>query len=205
LNNCISQEFLQRVEGHYCSLCQEQHYLTSTDLATFETEAKYEHVYCYIRLSLRRAASANGILTCPQCNCIASNINHHQPIRLDDGLTYFRNTPQDVLGRSEGHQCSICFDDFNLCDTDLGTMDTEENCRHIFCHDCLLKHKRQRIKDRRTLECPICRAVSVDIIRHERRPCNEVEVITDESKSFCDWAMDTTSSRLSFKTQSPKN
>jgi hypothetical protein len=45
LNNCISQEFLQRVEGHYCSICREQHYLTSTDLATFETEAQCEHVY----------------------------------------------------------------------------------------------------------------------------------------------------------------
>jgi len=152
LNNCISQEFLQRVEGHYCSVCQEQHYLTSTDLATFETEAKCKHVYCYIRLSSRKAASANGILTCPQCNCIAPNINHHQPIRLDDGLTYFRNTPQVVLGCSEGHQCGICLDDFNLYDTDLGALDTEANCRHIFCHDCLLKHKRQRIKDRRTLD-----------------------------------------------------
>jgi hypothetical protein len=109
-------------------------------------------------------------------------------------LTYFRNTPQVVLGRSEGHQCGICFDDINLCDTDLETMDTEANCRHIFCHECLLIHKRQRIKDRRTLECPSCRAESVDIIRHERRPRNEVEVITDESKGCCDWAMHTTSS-----------
>ncbi len=88
--------------------------------------------YCFIRLSSRKAVSANGILTCPQCNCIASNINHHQPIRLDDGLTYFRNTPQVVLGRSEGHHCVICFEDFNIRDADLGTMDTEENCRHIF-------------------------------------------------------------------------
>ena len=77
LNNCISQEFLQQVEGHYCSICEEHHYLTSTDLATFETKAKCEHVYCYIHLSSRKAASANGNLTCPQCNCIASNINHH--------------------------------------------------------------------------------------------------------------------------------
>ncbi len=91
-NNRIPQEFLQRVQGHYCSICQEQHFLTSTDLATFETEAKCEHVYCYIRLSSRKAASAsaNGFLTCPQCNCIASDIIHHQPIRLDDGLGYLR-------------------------------------------------------------------------------------------------------------------
>ena len=46
-NNRIPQEFLQRVQGHYCSICQEQHFLTSMDLATFETEAKCEHVYCY--------------------------------------------------------------------------------------------------------------------------------------------------------------
>ncbi len=44
LNNCISQEFLQRVQGHYCSICCEQHYLTSTDLATFETGAQCEHI-----------------------------------------------------------------------------------------------------------------------------------------------------------------
>jgi len=138
--------------------------------------------------------SARTFKLCKNMSCIASNINHHQPIRLDDGVTYFRNTPQVVLGRSEGHHCVICFEDFNIRDADLGTMDTEENCRHIFCHDCLLKHKIQRIKERRTLECPICRAVSVDITCHERRPSNEVEVITDESKGCWDWAMDTTSS-----------
>jgi hypothetical protein len=44
------------------------------------------------------------------------------------------------------------------------------------------------------LECPSCRAVSVDIIRHERRPSNEVEVVTDETTDCCNWAMDTTSS-----------
>jgi hypothetical protein len=102
-NNRIPQEFLQRVQGHYCSICQEQHFLTSMDLVTFETEAKCEHVYCYIRLSSRKAASANGLLTCPQCNCIASDIIHHQPIRLDDGFSYLRNTPQTLLGRTEGH------------------------------------------------------------------------------------------------------
>ncbi len=109
LNNCISQEFLQRVEGHYCSIYREQHYLTSTDLATFETEAQCEHIYYYIHLSSRKRVSGNGNLTCPECKCIASNIIHHQPIRLDDGLPYFRNTPQDILGRSESHECGICF------------------------------------------------------------------------------------------------
>ena len=54
-NNRIPQEFLQRVQGHYCSICQEQHFLTSTDLATFETEAKCEHVYViYVLVQERR-------------------------------------------------------------------------------------------------------------------------------------------------------
>jgi hypothetical protein len=191
----ISQEFLQRVEGHYCWICREQHYLTSTDLATFETQGQCEHVYCFIRLCSRKAASADGVLTCPQCNCIASGIIHHQPIRLDDGFRYFRNTPQTLLGRNEGHLCGICLDDFNLCDTDLATMDTEANCQHVFCYHCLSQYKVEKIRTNRELTCPTCRAVSVDIIRHERRPLNEVEVIiTDEPNGCCDWAMDTTSS-----------
>ena len=133
---------------------------------TFETEAKCEHVYCYIRLSSRKAASAsaNGLLTCPQCNCIASDIIHHQPIRLDDGLGYLRNTPQTLLGRTEGHLCGICQDDFNLCDTDLATMDTDMNCRHIFCFHCLSQHQASKIELRQQLKCPLCNAVSVDII-----------------------------------------
>ncbi len=144
LNNGISQEFLQRVKGHYCSMCREQHYLTSTDLATFKTEAQCEHVYCYLCLSSRKSASGNGNLTCPECKCTALNIIHHQPIRLDDGLPYLRNTPQETLGRSEGHECGICFEIFKLSDADLGTMDTTELCRHICCYNCLLQHKRQR-------------------------------------------------------------
>ncbi len=107
----------------------------------FETEAQCEHIYCYIHLTSRKRVSGNGNLTCPECKCIASNIIHHQPIRLDDGFAYLRNTPQTLLGRCEGHQCGICFDDFNLCDADLATMDTDVNCRHIFCFPCLSRHK----------------------------------------------------------------
>jgi hypothetical protein len=33
----LSQAFLQQDQGHYCSICQEQHYLLSTDLVTFKT------------------------------------------------------------------------------------------------------------------------------------------------------------------------
>jgi len=186
LNNRISQEFLQRVKGHYCSICREQHYLTSTDLATFETEAQCTHVYCFTRLSSRKMASANGNLTCPECMCIASNIIDHQPIRLDDGLPYFKNTPQKVLGRSEGHFCSICHEDCFLCDTDLGTMDTTQPCTHIFCFNFLFQHKLNRMKNNQILKCPNCNVVSVDIICHERRPGNEVEVITDEPTGCCD-------------------
>jgi hypothetical protein len=172
-----------------------QHYLTSTDLATFETEAQCAHVFCYKSLRLRKRASDNGNLTCPECMCIASNIIHHQPIRLDDGYLYLNNIPQDVLGSSEGHQCGICFEEFKLRDADLEAMKTTKPwCNHIFCHDCLLKHKRQRNKDSRTLQCPICRAFYVDIICHEWQPSNEVEVVTDETTDCCNWAMDTTSS-----------
>ena len=193
-NNRFSQNFLQRDEGHFCFICQETHHLTSTNLTTLATEAQCAHVYCYIRLSSRKRVSENGNLTCPKCMCIALNIIHHKPIRLDDGLPYFRNTPQKELRSSEGHECGICFENFNLRDTDLGTMDTTKPCRHIFCHDCLLKHKLKRIKDNRHIKCPLCRAVSVDIIHHEKRPGNEVEVIKDAPTGYCDWAMDTTSS-----------
>ena len=136
-NNRISQAFLQWVEGHYCSIRREQHYLTSTDLATFETEAQCAHVYCYVSLQSRKTASVNGDLTCPECMCIALNIIHHQPIRLDDGFPYQRNILQEVLGRSEGHFCSICYEYCKLRDTDLGTIDTTEQCTHAFCFNCL--------------------------------------------------------------------
>ena len=61
-NNCISQHFLQRDEGHFCYLCREIHHLTSTNLATFATEAQCTHVYCFIRLSSRKRVSDNGNL-----------------------------------------------------------------------------------------------------------------------------------------------
>jgi hypothetical protein len=74
-------------------------------------------------------------------------------------------------------------------------MDTEANCRHIFCFHCLSQHKATKIGRNQELKCPLCNAVSVDIIHHERQPLNEVEVvIRDEPSGCCDWAMDTTSS-----------
>ena len=79
-------------------------------------------------------------------------------------------------------------------DTDLGSMDTTQKYTHIFCFNCLYQHKLNRIERHEILNCPICRAVSVDIIRHARRPSNEVEVMRDEPTGCCDWAMDTTSS-----------
>ena len=39
-NNRISQNFLQQDEDHFCFICQEIHHLTSTNLATFATEAQ---------------------------------------------------------------------------------------------------------------------------------------------------------------------
>jgi hypothetical protein len=191
-NNCISQAFLQQVKGHYCSICCEQHYLTATNLATFETEAQCAHVYCYVSLFSRKTASVNGDLTCPKCMCIALNIIHHRPIRLDNGFPYQRNILQEVLGRSEGHFCSICHKYCKLRDTELETMDTTEQCTHVFCFNCLSTYKRGRIEKKLILQCPNCRAVSVDIIHHEKWPSNEVEVITNEPTDCCNWAMDTT-------------
>ena len=132
-------------------------------------------------------ASGNGNLTCPECMCIASNIIHHQPIRLDDGFLYLRNISQKVLGKSEGHFCSICHEDFKLRDTELGTMDTTKPwCDHIFCFHCLSKCKHQRITEMNYSNAQIAGQL-------QRRPSIEVEVI-DEPTGCCDWAMDTTSS-----------
>ena len=101
---------------------------------------------------------------------------------------------QEVLVRSDGHFCSICHKNCKLRDTDLGTMDTTESCRRIFCFNCLSTYKRGRIEKILILQCPNCSAVSVDIIRHESRPSNDVEVTTNEPTDCSDWAMDTTSS-----------
>jgi hypothetical protein len=159
-NNRISQAFLQQVDGHYCSICCEQHYLTTTDLATFETEAQCGHVYCYVSLLLRETASINGDLTCPECMCIALNIIHHQPIRLDDGFPYQRNILQEVLGRSEGHVCSICHEYCKLHDTDLRTIDTTEQCTHVFFFNCLSTYKRGRIEKNLILHVGVYRVWS---------------------------------------------
>jgi hypothetical protein len=76
----LSQAFLQRRQGRYCSICQEQHYLLSTNLATFKTDdANCTHIYCYSRLSCMMNRQSDN-LKCPDCQCIASNIILHQPI-----------------------------------------------------------------------------------------------------------------------------
>ncbi len=110
------------------------------------TEAQCAHVYCYVSLQRRKTASINGDLTCPKCMCIALNIIHHQPIRLDDGFPYQRNILQEILGRSDSNFCSICHEWCKIRDTDLGTMDTTKQCPHVFCFNCLSTYKRGRIE-----------------------------------------------------------
>ncbi len=168
-NGRISQEFLQRIKGHYCLICHEQHYLTSTDLATFKTEAQCTHVYCYISLLSRMRTSRTKILTCPHCRCIATDIIHHQPIRLDDGVMYNRNISQEVLGQSEGHFCSICHIQCFLHDTFLGTFETTMPCKHNFCYECLSELKHLSIVGNKSLLCPNCRGVVDDIICYDKR------------------------------------
>ncbi len=119
----LSQAFLQRPKGHYCSICQEQHYLISTDLATLKTDANCTHIYCYARLSCMMNCQS-GNLKCPDCQCIATNITLHQPIRLNDAYEYNANIPQHVLGSHEGNTCSLCLETYSLCDNDLGTFDS---------------------------------------------------------------------------------
>jgi len=91
----------------------------------------------------------------------------HRPIRLDDGSPYQRrNVPQVVLGRSEGHECSICHKNPNLRDTDLGTLKTTLPCAHVFCFNCLESHENARLAWNLHINCPNCRDVGTDIIRH---------------------------------------
>ncbi len=127
----LSQAFLQRPQGHHCSLCQEQHYLLSTDLATFKTDANCTHICCYTRLSCMMNRQS-GNLKCPGCQYIATNIILHQPIRLNDGYAYNVNIPQHILGSHEGHACLICHDTYSLRDNDLGTLYSRGKCNHIF-------------------------------------------------------------------------
>ncbi len=82
-NRPISQDFLQQIQGHYCSICNEQHFLTSTNLATFETAANCTHVYCYLSISRMKMLHLNN-LTYPNCQCIATNIIHHTIISPSD-------------------------------------------------------------------------------------------------------------------------
>jgi hypothetical protein len=98
-----------------------------------------------------------------------------------------------VLGRSEGHECSICHENPNLCDTDLGTLKTTLPCAHVFCFNCLESHKNARLARNLHINCPNCRDVGTDIIRHVRWPIIEVELIPQEPTDCCDWAMDTMS------------
>ena len=188
----LSQAFLQRSQGHYCTICQEQHYLLSTDLATFKTDANCTHIYCYAKLSCMMNRQSDN-LKCPDCQCIASNIILHQPIRLNDAYAYNENIPQHVLGSHEGHTCSICHETYSLRDNDLGTFESKGKCNHIFCYECLSHYKNNHGPGR--LKCPNCRIEAYDIVRNERRTTSPetIEMSMDDQSVFCDWAMGTMS------------
>ncbi len=161
----LSQAFLQQSQGHYCSICQEQHYLISTDLATLKTDANCTRIYCYARLSCMMNRQSDN-LKCPNCQCIATNIILHQPIRLNDAYAYNANIPQHVLGSHEGRECSICHDTYSLRDNDLGTFDSRGKWNNIFCDVCLSKHKKNHGPG--PLKCLNCRIEAYDMIRNER-------------------------------------
>ena len=188
----LSQAFLQRSQGHYCTICQEQHYLLSTDLATFKTDANCTHIYCYAKLSCMMNRQSDN-LKCPDCQCIASNIILHQPIRLNDAYAYNENIPQHVLGSHEGHTCTICHETYSLRDEDLGTFESKGPCNHIFCYECLSHYKNNHGPG--PLKCPNCRIEAYDIVRNERRTTSPetIEMSMDDQSVFCDWAMGTMS------------
>jgi hypothetical protein len=188
----LSQTFLQRSEGHYCTICQEQHYLLSTDLATFKTDANCTHIYCYAKLLCMMNRQSDN-LKCPDCQCIASNIILHQPIRLNDAYAWNENIPQHVLGSHEGHTCTICHETYSLRDEDLGTFESKGPCNHIFCYECLSHYKNNNGPD--CLKCPNCRIEAYDIVLNERRTTSPetIEMSMDDQSVFCDWAMGTMS------------
>ena len=188
----LPHAILQQDQGHYCSICQEQHYLLSTDLATFKTDANCTHIYCYARLLCMMNCQSDNP-KCPNCQCIATNIILNQPIRLNDGYAYNANIPRHMLGSHEGHECSICHNTYSLRDNDRGTFDSGGKCNHIFCYECLSKLRNNHGPG--TLKCPNFRIEAYDIIRNERRTISPktIKMIMDDQSAFCDWAVGTMS------------
>ncbi len=67
------QEYLQQSQGHLCYICHEDHFLHTTELATFESAWICQHVYCYQSLlEFKMCCSHN--LRCPACRCAVRDI-----------------------------------------------------------------------------------------------------------------------------------
>eukprot|EP00070_Physeter_catodon_P021746 XP_023983380.1 RING finger protein 222 [Physeter catodon] len=60
---------------------------------------------------------------------------------------------------SSGGECPVCYEKF--CDLEGGSRTL--SCRHMFCHDCLVKYLLSTRVDgqvQRTVVCPVCRYVT---------------------------------------------
>ncbi len=73
----------------------------------------------------------------------------------------------------------------------LGALESKGKCNHIFCYECLSKHKNNHGPG--PLKCPNCRIEAYDIIRNERwtTTTETIEMVMDDQSAFCNWAMGT--------------
>ena len=160
--------FLQRAEGHECSICQqENHHLSQTALSTFrhnDGSRAYQHVFCHAGLIQIR--TIDGYLRCPTCRQ-TGEIVRHDIFPTPNDQQHF----QDFLQQHQGHECTICRTVHHLHTMALGTVqpnNSSQECRHVFCFKGLLL-TRQRGDERCVLNCPICRQVGY-IVRHDQAP-----------------------------------
>jgi hypothetical protein len=136
----LSSDFqlsLQRSEGHFCTICDEKHFLQERDLATLDNACG--HVFCYDGLSERKGKNPKT-LQCPTCNCAATNIYCHK--YTPSTSTSNRRISQEFLQQIQGHYCSICHEQHYLTSADPATFETEAQCTHIYCYNCLLSRMR---------------------------------------------------------------
>jgi len=158
--------FLQRAEGHECSICQQgNHHLNRKALCTFrrrDGSRACQHVFCHT--GLIQVRPINGVLTCPTCR-ETGEIVRHDIFPMPKGQKHF----QDFLQQHQGHECTICDEVHHLHNMVLGTIqpnDSSQECRHVFCFTGLLQ-KRLMHDHRCVLECPSCRQLGY-IVRHDR-------------------------------------
>jgi hypothetical protein len=126
--------FLQRREGHFCTICHEKHFLPETELATLDTAC--DHVFCYRGLKQWKMNNAQT-LQFLNCMCQARKIYCHKYTTLD----FTSNKPisqeflqiQDNSTNETAHPASICVQTQNYsskdpappelkwCDWDMGS------------------------------------------------------------------------------------